>query len=116
MEKVLTYVERQDGRVGLTHFIFEKRGEREDKELELEFRQIADGENRFRRKLLDFKIKLVDKRANSSGLQIADLTARPLGLRILRPMQSNRAVEIVFRKLISDSGRRIGARAITVFP
>jgi hypothetical protein len=59
------------------------RGAKEDKELELEFRRICDGANFFR-KPLPFDIIIVDKKTNSEGLQLADLTARPIGLSVLR--------------------------------
>jgi len=43
----------------------------------------------------------VDKRSNSSGLQLADLMARPIGLKVLRPLQENRAFEVLRPKLIN---------------
>ncbi len=88
---------RQIGRAH--HFIFEKRGLKEDNELELEFRRLADGDNELRRRLEGFHIRFSDKRANSTGMQIADLTARPLGLKILRPDQPNRAFDSIASKL-----------------
>ena len=87
-----------------THVVFERRGEREDKELELEFRRICDGANR-RGRSLPFSIIFGDKRVNSSGLQLADLVARPIGLSVLRPAQTNRAFEILKRKFFCDGGR-----------
>ena len=75
---------KQDGR--LTYIVCEARGAKEDNELELEFRRICDGENYFR-KPLPFDIIIVDKKTNSEGLQLADLTARPIGLSVLRPGQ-----------------------------
>jgi len=38
------------------------------------------------------------KKANSSGLQFADLVARPIGLNALQPDQKNRAFEIIKHK------------------
>lgn len=88
--------------IGKTHhFIFEKRGPKEDGELELEFRRITDGENDLRTPFLGFHIHFSDKRTNSTGMQIADLTARPIGLKIIRPTQPNRAFEIIERKIFS---------------
>jgi len=116
LEKVICFIERNSESIRPTHFMFEKRGDKEDKELELEFRRITDGKNRFRRKFPDFDIRMVDKRANSSGLQIADLTARPIGLHVLRPHQPNRAFDIISRKLIDASGRMSGRKEITIFP
>jgi hypothetical protein len=42
---------------------------------------------------------MVPKTANSAGLQLADLIARPIGLHHLRPNQPNRAFEIIQSKL-----------------
>lgn len=92
----------QDDRV--THVIFECRGKKEDSELELEFRRVCDGNNRIG-KHLPFQIVFADKRANSSGLQLADLVARPVGLRFLRPGQPNRAFDVLKRKFYCAGGR-----------
>lgn len=52
---------------------------------------------------------LTDKKNNSIGLQLADLVARPIGLKQLRPSQSNRAWDVIERKLDRDPlGRYIG--------
>lgn len=88
----------------LTHVVFESRGKKEDDELELEFRRICDGANR-QGKNLPFGIILADKRSNSSGLQLADLVARPIGLSVLRPDQENRAFEVLKRKFFCSGGR-----------
>ena len=108
LEKVSVFLERKTGRARLTHFIFERRGDKEDKELELEFRRFTDGRNKFQRKFSDFEIRMVDKRANSSGLQIADLTARPIGLHAPRPNQANRAFEISITQTHRREGKNSG--------
>lgn len=81
------------------YFVFERRGAKEDKDLELEFRRIADGENIFRVAFSGFNIRFADKLSNSTGMQLADLTARPIGLNYLRPMQKNRSFEIIRDKI-----------------
>lgn len=100
----------------ITHFIFEKRGDKEDKELELEFRRICDGFNSRKLKLVGFEIKFIDKKANSAGMQLADLTARPIGLRVIRPEQKNRAFEIIAEKLVSHRRDIQPIRGLKVFP
>lgn len=92
----------QDGR--LVHVIFESRGKKEDTELELHFRRIAANQANWGYKQPDFRAMqwepiFVDKKCNSSGLQLADLMARPIGLRALRPTQQNRAFEVLRPKL-----------------
>ncbi len=79
--------------------IFEERGRKEDAVLELAFRRIIDGLgplqdwNSDKLKELEWEIRFASKKSNSSGLQLADLTARPIGLSVLRPDQPNRAYE-----------------------
>ena len=85
------------------HFVVEKRGNNEDRDLELEFRRICNGDNRHREKF-SFQIIFADKKSNSTGLQIADLVARPIGMRILNPNQSNRAVDVLKGKLLKRNG------------
>lgn len=84
--------------------VFEARGANEDKHLELEFRRIASGKPKIGKaslavKEFEWEPMFVDKRANSTGLQIADLAARPLGLSYLRPTQPNRAAQILRAKM-----------------
>jgi len=86
--------------------IFESRGRKEDRELELEFRRIAandsgsgSGPGRWDFSLFEFQTVFVLKAAKSVGLQLADLTERPIALSQLRPDQLNRAFEIVRPKI-----------------
>lgn len=87
-----------------THIVVECRGDKEDKELELEFRRLCDGNNRMGISL-PFEILFADKKVMSSGLQLADLVARPIGLKTLRPEQPNRAFDILKEKFYCDGGR-----------
>jgi hypothetical protein len=72
------------------YIIFESRGKKEDKELSEEFNNFGCSDY--------FIIKIIDKKANEAGLQIADLIARPIGLSVLKPKQKNRAMEILKKK------------------
>jgi hypothetical protein len=87
-----------------THIVVECRGNKEDTELELEFRRICDGNNRLGI-TLPFEIIFADKKVMSSGLQLADLVARPIGLNTLRPEQENRAFDALKKKFYCDGGR-----------
>ncbi len=83
--------------------IFEHRGKQEDEQLELEFYRIVNNKNTWGNKQQDFKqinfeIKFAGKSHNSTGLQLADLIARPIGLKILRPTQANQAYDIILKK------------------
>lgn len=104
LETLLEFLEEKNQADTKTYVVFESRGKKEDKDLELEFRRVCDGANRLGARL-PFEIILADKKANSSGLQLADLVARPIGLRILRPDQENRAFDVLTRKFFCSGGR-----------
>jgi len=89
----------------LTHVVVECRGPKEDKDMELEFRRICDGANSMGFSL-PFEIVFADKKTNSSGLQLADLVARPIGLHVLRPDQANRAFDMLVKKFFCSGGRK----------
>lgn len=92
------------------HVIVERRGKKEDKELELEFRRICDGANALGKEL-PFSVKFASKQVNSSGLQLSDLVARPIGMHVLRPRQTNRAFDVLEKKFYCKGGReRVGER------
>jgi hypothetical protein len=104
METLLSRLVQLDQTDRLVHVIFESRGKKEDAELELHFRRIASNQANWGYKQPDFRALewepvFVDKKSNSSGLQLADLMARPIGLQALRPFQQNRAFEVLRPKL-----------------
>jgi len=106
MERALAFLvgKKQSGK--RVPVLFESRGKREDNELELEFRRICDNRSNWGYKTPDFQAlmfehEFVSKLSNSTGLQLADLVARPLALRYLRPQQRNRAIEIIEGKLLN---------------
>lgn len=75
-----------------------------NQELELEFRRLCDVSNKLGIRL-PFDVIFVDKKANSAGLQLADLVARPVGMSVLRPEQANRAFDVLKRKFFCCGGR-----------
>ncbi|HEY9209056.1 MAG TPA: DUF3800 domain-containing protein [Acidovorax sp.] len=115
LERVARFLQLQGQGDRETHVVFEARGAKEDKELELEFRRVCDGSNRDRRPL-PLRIHVADKKTNSEGLQLADLTARPLGLRVLRPEQPNRAGTILYDKLFRGDHDCVVGNGLKVFP
>ena len=104
LETLYEFLQEKKQDQKITHVVVECRGDKEDKELELEFRRICDGENQLSA-TLPFNIVFANKMANSSGLQLADLVARPIGLSVIRPTQPNRAYEILKRKFYCEGGR-----------
>ena len=99
----------------LTHVICEARGKKEDAALELEFRRVCDGKSRHGRRL-NFEVVLASKQANSEGLQLADLVARPIGLHVLRPGQPNRAWDVLTTKVYAGNKGRAPGWGLKVFP
>jgi hypothetical protein len=104
VETLYEFLCEKDQEKLMTHVVVERRGDQEDKDLELEFRRMCDGENKWRIRL-PFEIIFADKRVNSSGLQLADLVARPIGMSFVRKGQDNRAFEVLKEKFYCSGGR-----------
>ncbi|MDO5104068.1 MAG: DUF3800 domain-containing protein [Lautropia sp.] len=101
LERIYLFLREVGQHELLTHIVCEARGAKEDGELELAFRRIRDGDNVCNQPL-PFELVVADKKTNSEGLQLADLTARPIGLSVLRPEQDNRAMEVLKKKFHHD--------------
>ena len=115
LERLNRFLQSHGNGARTTYVVCEARGAKEDAELELAFRRIRDGAN-FQRQRLPFELVVANKQTNSEGLQLADLTARPIGLSVLRPQQQNRAFEILDGKFFRDShGVKLGM-GLKVFP
>jgi Protein of unknown function (DUF3800) len=104
LETLYEFLEEKQQHKRVTHVVVERRGKKEDNELELEFRRVCAGENRWGSNL-PFQVVFADKRVNSAGLQLADLVARPIGLGYLRPAQENRAFDVLKKKFFCSGGR-----------
>jgi hypothetical protein len=104
LETLYEFLQEKGQEEMLTHVVVECRGKKEDNELELEFRRICDGANRLNMSL-PFDVIFASKKVNSTGLQFADLVARPIGLHVLRPAQENRAFDVLKRKFFCSGGR-----------
>ena len=99
----------------VTHIIVEKRGEKEDGQLELAFRRICAGANALNKRL-PLELVMIPKASNSPGLQMADLVARAVGIKVLRPTQPNRAYDIVAKKLRRSPAGETKGWGLKVFP
>ena len=115
LERAYRFLRSQGQEARITHIVFEARGKNEDAALELEFRRVRDGDNYFGTQL-PFEILIADKRTNSEGLQLADMTARPIALSVLRPAQSNRAAEVLEKKFYRDDLGKKDGFGLKVFP
>ncbi|VVM22736.1 hypothetical protein BSPWISOXPB_8898 [uncultured Gammaproteobacteria bacterium] len=84
----------------IMHIVVEQRGKTEDRDLELEFSRICSNGN-FKGMKANFKMVMANKQSNSTGLQLADLIARPIGLNCLRPEQENKSFEVIKEKWLT---------------
>ena len=112
MERLRRILTAQDEHGKSVKVIFESRGKKEDADLEKQFCGIVRNKGWLKVwhnslgydhgddfSIFDFQPVFVPKAANCPGLQLADLTARPIGLSHLRPNQPNRAWNIIKTKL-----------------
>lgn len=115
LERVFFYLKKKQQVNEKTFFISEARGKKEDNELMLSFNSFVAGANIMNR-ALPFEIKVVDKKVNSCGLQIADLIARPIGQKYLHPTSENRAFDVIRSKFDCSSEGQIKGYGIKIFP
>lgn len=115
LERVFYYLSELQANLGSTHIVVEKRGKVEDDELELEFRRVCDGFN-YLQQPLPFELVFADKKSNSTGLQLADLIARPIGLHVLKPEQDNRAFAIIDDKFYRNGKGIRNGYGLKCFP
>jgi len=104
METLYEFLQEKGQHEKKTHVIVECRGKKEDSELELEFWWVC-GSNNSLEITLPFEVLFADKKTMSSGLPLADLVARPIGLNFLKPTQENRAFDVLKKKFYCDGGR-----------
>lgn len=116
VERLYRFLSERGQADRMTHCIFERRGKKEDSSIELEFRRICDGGNYKGERINCLDIQFLEKSANSSGLQISDLIARPIGLAELRPEQPNRAYQIIERKFRRNQHGNTRGYGLKVFP
>jgi len=67
-------------------------------------------------KVLPFEPVLSHKICNSSGLQLADLIARPIGRKIMNLAQPNRAYDIIQTKFRRSPDGAVKGWGLKVFP
>lgn len=115
LERLYHFLQSRDQHNRLTHVICEARGRVEDRALELEFSHVCSGHNSLKR-ALPFQLIIADKKTNSEGLQFADLAARPIGLSVVRPYQSNRAFQILEKKFHKNGEGEISGYGFHLYP
>ncbi len=105
---------REDERT--THIIVESRGIGADRELVEGLGRIRDRGNSLHKALPSLKIRFADKKTNSAGLQIADLTARPIGRHFIDREQPNRAWDAIEPKLLRSPHGEVDGWGMTILP
>lgn len=105
MERAHKWLCEQNQTGKKVHIICEARGKKEDRDLELEFRRIRQNSaqstpSKMNFSAIDYRLKFQHKKENDTGLQLADLVVRPIGKSILRPEQTNRAIDIIKQKYL----------------
>ncbi len=98
-----------------TTICFECRGKKEDNELELAFLRVISGGNWFDGNM-PFDIEFANKQANSTGMQLADLVAYPIGRRTIRPNDPNPAYDVVMKKFRQSGSGKIDGWGLKLFP
>jgi hypothetical protein len=110
LERVSAFLASKSSDKAMTHVIVERRGQREDEGLELEFKRLmTDWQG------VPFELVMANKHCNSIGLQLSDLVARPIGRHVINPRQGNKAWEIIERKLVCGGNGYHGV-GLKVFP
>lgn len=115
LERLYKFLDKHNQVNKKTHVIVERRGNKEDNELELEFRRVCDGANWFSQ-VLPFDIILADKKTNSIGMQLSDMIARPIGKHIINPQQENRAFDIIENKFDCNQNGNYNGIGLKKFP
>lgn len=116
LERLYRHLNGKGCEEGKLHVVFEERGDKEDRNLELEFRRVLDEENNEVGVQLPFNIVFSNKQSNAAGLQLADLVARPIGRYILKPGQRNRAYDVIEEKLRRGPDGEVRGKGLKVFP
>ena len=94
--------------------IIEKRGKKEDKQLDEHFQRLMSRGTAYVSSLrlsnYSLSISFKDKKENINGLQLADLTAYPIARFVIEPERANPAFELISSKIYSKNGKRYGLK------
>ncbi|MDJ0626439.1 MAG: DUF3800 domain-containing protein [Candidatus Caenarcaniphilales bacterium] len=115
LERAYKFLEEKNRHEKTTYIVFESRGKKEDDQLELEFRRICDKNNNMKANL-PFEIVFANKQCNSTGLQLADLIARPIGYHALKPNQTNRAYQTLYNRFYRSQSGKVNGYGLKQFP
>jgi hypothetical protein len=96
------------------NIVIEKRGKKEDKQLDEHFQRLMARGTAFisveRLKEVDISIDFIDKKNNINGLQMADLLAYPIARYVMEPKRANPAFDVLESKIYKKNGKRYGLK------
>jgi uncharacterized protein DUF3800 len=115
LERAYGFLKDTGQETRLTYVVVESRGRKEDRDLELSFRRTCAGHNLWSC-ALPFEIRFADKRCNSTGMQVADLVARPIGQQVLIPGSQSRIYSTIRSKFRRSPSGEIDDWGLKVFP
>ena len=116
LEQAHRFLESRDQSGRTTHVVLESRGRREDNEMVRALSQNRSAAEEVAKPTAGFEIVFADKKTNSAGMQIADLTAGPIGRHFVRPEQANRAWALLEAKLWRGPQTAASGEGLMVFP
>jgi len=123
LERVFSFLWANQQQERSVPIIAESRGRKEDADLELQFRRITQNVHEWNVPFftlnvekISFDLRFANKQVNSVGMQLADLMAHPIGRRMLKPNQPNRAYELVEKKLLRNEQGKVEGWGLKVFP
>ncbi|MCS5717368.1 DUF3800 domain-containing protein [Herbiconiux sp. CPCC 205763] len=115
LERVFLQLQSRGQAGRRTFVIFESRGKSEDSALKAEFERIM-ATTRMRGMPQTLEFMIASKQVNSPGLQLADMVARPIGVHLIRPQQTNRAWDVVCRKIARSKTGEVLGYGLKVYP
>lgn len=120
LERVQNFLQERNQEDRKTHILVESRDNRSNEKLEKAFLKIKNGEN-WHQSTFSFEIEFVNKKSNSTGLQIADLVAEPIRCKFLRPEKSHQNFKSLENKFYCRGGRSLTGKnfngyGLKVFP
>lgn len=123
LERAFSFLWANGQKDRIVPIVAESRGRKEDADLELQFRRITQNSHDWNLPLfrlamdsISFDLHFAAKQTNSIGMQIADLLAHPIGRKMLKPDQPNRAYDLLEKKFLkSDKGVTAGW-GLKIFP
>ncbi len=116
----LVFCTDQNSTISTVSITIEKRGKKEDKQLLAHYNSVIDrgtyhvNADRFKQRIVDFK--MMAKRDNNVGLQIADLCAYPIARHVLNSEEPYIPFKIIEGKLRKGSSGRVEGYGLKIFP